>query len=218
MKPFPFHGVNDNLRPHLQAILDGNEYILPTITCGYSPTILDIGANVGAFTYWISQKLPGSFVYAYEPDATNAEAFERNMTDAELPAANYRLFRGAVSDSSKETLDLFTSEVNTGMHSVYKSLTNTVAAACVSVPNFHANRLPNCDIMKIDTEGCEVEILKAYLKSHVFPSIICLEFHSRFHYYEIEQMLNDNYLPFSGHFSHPDIGTLTFVHNSLEIK
>ncbi len=211
---FPFHGVNECLKPHLDRVISGDEYDLPGLSFGYAPTILDIGANVGAYSYWALNRFPGAVVFAYEPSKDNVDAYTKNLTETH-PSGTWRLFHGAVTKSTDSEISLYLSQVNTGMHSIHKELTNTRLAEVVQAPNYHPNRLPNCDILKMDTEGCEVEILHAYLPSHVLPSIISLEFHSRLDYYEIERFLSKDYIPFRGYISHPDLGTINYVRNDL---
>ncbi len=212
-KPFPYHGVNENLKPHLDAILKGHEYGVAGVTMTHPPTVLDLGANVGAYTYWVLSQLPGAFVFAYEPSPENCAAFKKNITESCGATAQWRLIQGAVTASPTETINLYLSKINTGMNSIHKGMTNTELAEVITVPNYHPNSLPACDIMKIDTEGCELEILRGYLSSHIPPSVISLEFHNRHDYFEIDRLLSRDYVPNTGHFLCPDLGTINYVHN-----
>lgn len=213
--PFPYAGVNENLRPHLDKIIIYGEYDIPGLSFGYAPTILDIGANVGAYSYWALNRFPGAMVFAYEPSPENVKAYLTNLNSTHGINSTWRLFNGAVTTHPNTEIDFYLSQVNAGMHSIHQGMTNTTLAEVIKVPTFHPNRLPNCDILKLDTEGCEVEIIHNYIPSHVLPSVISLEFHSRFDYYELENFLSKDYVPFRGQILHPDLGTINYIRNDL---
>ena len=46
---------------------------------GEGLTILDIGANVGAFSLWADMRWPGSTIHAYEPHPETFRLFQRNV-------------------------------------------------------------------------------------------------------------------------------------------
>src|ERR1017187_9261064 len=54
----------------------GGEYDLDLITP--PKTVLDLGANEGAFTAWALERWPGCSITAFEPIAANAELFLEN--------------------------------------------------------------------------------------------------------------------------------------------
>jgi tRNA1(Val) A37 N6-methylase TrmN6 len=49
---------------------------------GRGLTVLDIGANVGAFSIWADMRWPGSTIYAYEPHPGTFAMLERNLRGA----------------------------------------------------------------------------------------------------------------------------------------
>ena len=65
-----------SMAAHAQKVLRG-EYDIP-----YQhphPVILDIGANIGSFAVWASQRWPGCVIHCYEPLPANFELLERNL-------------------------------------------------------------------------------------------------------------------------------------------
>src|SRR3712207_5087405 len=44
---------------------------------GPSPTVLDVGANVGLWTQWVTGEVPGATVHAFEPDPRAHAELER---------------------------------------------------------------------------------------------------------------------------------------------
>jgi hypothetical protein len=72
--------------------------------------------------------------------------------------------------------------------------------------------LPKAQIVKIDTEGSEVDIL-ARMASLDFDAIM-LEYHSEANRRKIDALLQD-YVLAGGHIRHPNRGTLKFAHKRL---
>ena len=72
--------------------------------------------------------------------------------------------------------------------------------------------LPKAHIVKIDTEGSEVDIL-ARMASLDFDAIM-LEYHSEANRRKIDALLQD-YVLAGGHIRHPNRGTLKFAHKRL---
>jgi len=159
----PFYRPSD-LAP-LQEVFDG-EYDLGGLEGLKAPRVLDIGSNVGAFTRWIQARCPGARVTAYEPDPGHVKLFRRNNPDAEIIEA-------AVTSQEAPRLHLGVS--NSGMNSLYftPGASYEEAAPCAAV---HPKDLPPCDLLKIDTEGSEVEILAGY-RHLADVSVVVYEYH-----------------------------------------
>src|SRR5215470_12198605 len=64
------------MAPHVQKIADG-EYEIPYQHP--NPVILDIGANVGGFAAWASQRWPASLIHCYEPLPDNFALLQKNL-------------------------------------------------------------------------------------------------------------------------------------------
>ena len=115
-------------------------------------TVLDIGGNEGAFSAWASEKWPSATVTAYEPMPFNAELFRENHKN------NPKLILNECAVSTQTgTLQIFLGEYNSGECSAYKlgeQTSESVVAKCVA-----SQDLKSFDFVKIDTEGCEREIL-----------------------------------------------------------
>lgn len=113
--------------------------------------ILDIGANVGAFTLLAKQRWPHALVVACEPVQENADQFCLNVNGQ--PHVQFR--QVAVRDFTGER-EIFLGDrgVTCGFHQLGRQTANTTRVACED-----AALLPAADFVKIDTEGCEVEIM-----------------------------------------------------------
>ena len=216
IKPFPFHGANALLKPHLQKVLDGEYSILGMSNPQGSPLFLDLGANIGSYAYWALKTFPRGKVVSVEANKANVGFYKKNMKASGFKSDQYEVIHRAVSVFPEKTVKLYHSTLNTGMHSVHKALTNTKKPKYSTVKTVHPSKLPNCTFLKVDIEGYEPEVIKAYLESHtVAPAVISAEFHIRFDYFTLDELLSEYYIPASGHIIHPDLGTINYIHRSI---
>lgn len=216
--PFAFHGANEHLKPHLQKVLNGEYNIAQVDFRDKNPIVLDLGANIGSYAYWIFSRWPNAHLISFEPSSENCDAYVENMYAAGVDPWRYRLVNAAVYPTTESHIRIFTSPVNTGMHSADMHYAGGSSEKYFDALVAHPNRLPDCTILKMDIEGCEVPVLRAYLASRAtLPQLISFEFHSRFDRYELDQILGDNYLLGSGLITHADLGTLNYFHKDIKI-
>jgi FkbM family methyltransferase len=145
----------DALRPHLDKVLAG-EYDLPPHLAWITPpeTVLDIGANVGAFTAWARAKWREARIEAYEPVPENCETFYLNHgTDGNIALHCQAL--GAPCKEERFRLG----KHNSGEGSLYdlsEQGDETIVLDVISPEDASAS----AEFIKIDAEGAEVEILQ----------------------------------------------------------
>jgi hypothetical protein len=133
------------MQPHLQLVLDG-EY---AIDFGITPkTVLDLGANVGAFAVWARERWPQARIICYEPDPRNVHNLRENAPFAEINAAAVGTF------GSCRIID--------GVNNCGE----TQVEPNGPIGCTHPSALPCSEIVKIDAEGSEVDILSGYDLSH----------------------------------------------------
>lgn len=157
---------SESLKPHLVDIFEG-EYDVPLRL--FNPIVLDCGANVGAFSIWACHRFPGAKVYAYEPNPIACKAYNENtkgynvhLTPQAVGEPGWRVFYHGVN--------------NLGEASFYKG------SGVTSDLGFHTEALsptvmPVADIIKIDTEGCEEEILRPLIEAGRSFKAVMLEYH-----------------------------------------
>ncbi len=114
--------------------------------------ILDIGANIGAYTLRCAQRWPGAEIHAYEPVQENADGFRTHCADL----FNVHFHQEAVRRFNGQDVILVGDDTVT--HGFYQRGRQTVPGKYVEC--ISAADLPEADLIKIDTEGCEVEILQ----------------------------------------------------------
>lgn len=115
----------------------------------------DIGAHIGAFTCYAAKKQ--AFVKAFEPVLSNFDLLSANVRDNELESWT-RLNNCALTKDGKD-IQLFIDEQNFGNCSKYyrgPTSYQIVSSKPASILNNYADYC-----IKIDTEGCEYEILSS---------------------------------------------------------
>jgi len=129
-------------------------------------TVLDIGAYAGITSIIFAQLVgPSGRVYAFEADKVNYECALSNIEMAErvLGLKNITLINKAIWSDSDGLL--FSNEGAMGSSAV--SITGADRGNVQCIPSirledfFAEQKLTHADFIKIDIEGCEVEVLEA---------------------------------------------------------
>ena len=217
IKDFPYYGCEDDekFKFYIKKVI-GGEYECSVDSLGANPIILDLGANIGSFAYWAAKRYPGSHIVSFEPHTKNCQNYLKKMRDSNIQPWFYTIVQAAVYPTDSETITLYESAVNDGMHSVSETMTNTEDPIGFQAKVIHPKSLPDAQLLKLDTEGCEVQILEEYLKSRTFrPFVISFEFHSMFDLTTLDELLEKDYILCSGKIVSPNLGTLNYVHKDL---
>lgn len=163
---------------HCRDVLEGS------YDCPYNPTtppvVLDLGANVGGFTRWAVKRWPGCTVHAFEPCPSNFTLLKRTidtLMDAGDGVVRVLPYQKAVAGHAcRATLQA--GEFNCGEWSLM--MPPVEGREKVEVDVIAATDLPRADVLKIDTEGCELLILATLDYDKRLPEFSCimLETHS----------------------------------------
>jgi FkbM family methyltransferase len=128
--------------------------------------VVDIGANVGFFSFLILSKIEVKKIYSFEPISTNIDFFKKIISENKVLQDKIMLKQAAVTGADLESLELFLDNTyelteNASVFAGYKS-TPTIR---VSVPSisltkiFIDNDLDQIDFLKLDCEGSEFDII-----------------------------------------------------------
>lgn len=213
MKPFPLLNIDPVLRPHLKKVLDG-EYDLHGYDFRPFPVVLDLGANQGSFAYWVQARYPGAYVHCYEPFPKNVEKLRANLTQADA-IANVTITQAAVYPTASETVTFYESKGNAGMHSMIATMAGNDDKP-LTVRIAHPQDLPDCDILKVDIEGPELEVIQNYLMTHDHkPTIIAFEYHDESTRRALDAVLAEYYYLHRAVVECPNIGTFIFLRRDV---
>ncbi|MEO8173874.1 MAG: FkbM family methyltransferase [Sediminibacterium sp.] len=129
------------------------------------PVVVDIGGNVGFFSFLLSSKKPGAKIYAFEPMIENVKVFNDNCKLNPSLTDSIFLFNQAVTADNNGHIDLFFDNVtdNSVIASVVKDFstqnTQVKKVDAISLERiFQENSLERVDLLKVDCEGSEYPI------------------------------------------------------------
>lgn len=168
--------IPNNMISHVGKIFSG-EYAIGKID---NPHIIDIGANVGGFAVWAHEYFPNPKIDCYEPIKANYELLRQNIEGTDIACRNIAIGK----DDGKRMM--YYGLHNCGEASLFEGEEQSKEGELVKIMS--AKHLPRCDIMKIDTEGAEIEILENLVN---FPSVFLIEYHSAYNRRRIDQLLED---------------------------
>lgn len=190
--------IPENMLGHIQKVFAG-EYEVPF--ANPNPVIFDIGANIGAFTRWANARWANGQIICFEPIKSNFEMLKKNTSDM----ANVQLFNVGVGSFNRKH-KMYYGKNNIGEASLFK--TDQQIDDYEDVDIVSASQLPQCHIMKIDTEGAEIEIIEAYKHN---PAIYLIEYHSEENRRKIDDLLKDNYILLSSNSDKPNYGIVKYA-------
>lgn len=144
-----------------------------------SPTLIDLGGNIGCWSLEFKRAYPDSEIHILEPSSVAFEKLTTNTKNLD----NIHSYNLAV-DVEAGTRLLHSDEPGSGMASFYQrnldhfgiGIQNTELVECVKIDNFiKQNRIePNC--LKIDIEGHELSILRSISSIGSKFKVILFEF------------------------------------------
>jgi FkbM family methyltransferase len=137
--------------------------------------LIDVGAHTGSF---LDSFLWGDWlIYAFEPDTNHVKIRELTML-SELDNVFY--FTKACSNISGEVLPFYASDESTGissLHAFHPTHKKIGEVETITLSEFIQNEnIEDVRILKIDTEGHDLFVLKGFPWEYMKPSIIFCEF------------------------------------------
>jgi FkbM family methyltransferase len=168
--------IPNDMIAHVGKIFQG-EYAVGKVD---SPYIIDIGANVGGFAVWAHEYFNNAKIDCYEPIKANYDLLRQNIEGTDIAVRNI-----AIGKDDGERM-MYYGLHNCGEASMFQGEEQRQEGEMVKVMS--AKHLPQCDIIKIDTEGAEIEILENLVH---FPNIFLVEFHSAYNRRKIDELLLD---------------------------
>ncbi|HKX11439.1 MAG TPA: FkbM family methyltransferase [Stellaceae bacterium] len=176
-------------------------------------SVLDIGANIGLAAAFFRLTYPEALIHCVEPDPVAWSYLAHNT--AQL--GNCRLHHVGLYEGDCERP--FYSATNTVMSSLAR---NPLASATPNVLKLRdAGRfvselgVERFDLIKIDTEGAEVPIIRSLGTIVMSAAMVHLEFHSRADRRAIDDLMNPSHCLYYGVIEAAHRGHFTYVANDL---
>jgi FkbM family methyltransferase len=114
-------------------------------------TILDIGANIGAFALRAHAQWPAAAIRCYEPVKENYFGLAKNV----FGCPKIKAYRFALrSFNGSDNILIGDKGVTCGFYQLGRQTNVTEKVMCVD-----AGEIAGAELVKVDTEGCEVEIV-----------------------------------------------------------
>ena len=177
-------------------------------------TILDIGANVGAASVYFAMAYPGAQVYAFEPGSTPLSLLQQNVE----PLRNVRVFPFGLY-SGEKTLSLYhgkNDSVESSVCPTPRTSGEGEQIRLVGASDFLSERgIESVDILKVDTEGCEVPILQSLRRFLPEVKVLYVEYHSERDRRTIDAMLADTHILWRGHVNFAYRGEFCYLKREL---
>lgn len=197
----------ESLVVHLEKIFDG-EYDIP-INAQTEIVVIDAGANVGAFSLWAAGRWPGCTIHAYEPHPETFKTLCENIKLSHEKIIPYNCGLGP-----KGFVPLYEGVNNSGEASIFPG--NAVAKGTGRhVEIIDPLLIPEAHILKMDTEGCEVDILEPLIKVGRKFAAVMFEWHTIEDRRILDTLLSDYVLIKSVVAWHPAIGTANYIHKDF---
>ena len=177
-------------------------------------TVVDIGANVGAASVYFSMAYPDAQVYAFEPGSAPLALLQQNVE----PLRNVTVFPFGLY-SSEQKLSLFQGKNDFVESSLCPSLrtgNESEEIRLVCAPDFLAEHgITRIDVLKIDTEGCEVPILRALNRYLPEVKVLYVEYHSERDRRMIDETLAETHVLWRGHVTFAYRGEFCYLKREL---
>lgn len=189
-----------------------------------NPIIIDVGSNIGKYSKMVAKTISNSVIYCIEPNKFSFEILKKNLRDEK---GNIFYFNVGLSSRKEiKNLNIYPFEKSTSHASVYKNLFQEfhneaipleVEASFYTLDEFIENqKIQSVELLKIDTEGHELEVLKGAKKSlslgiikriqfefgecHVFSKVFLHDFFSllpEYTFYRINKSGLINIMPYN---------------------
>ena len=161
-------------------------------------TVVDIGANVGAASVYFALAYPGAQLYALEPASSPLSLLQQNVASLR----NVKVFPFGLH-SSEKTVTLFHGKTDSVESSLSSSLRTTSESEQIRLRGaaqfLSDHGIDKIDVLKIDTEGCEVPILRSLEDYLPAVKVLYVEYHSERDRRLIDGLLAETHVLWRGH-------------------
>lgn len=120
-------------------------------------TFIDVGAHVGNHSVFFSKCCGAAKVHAFEPNAASFEVLKRNFVLNDMDTS--LLHNMGVGKERKTGMRMSENEYGTHFGTAINISSDTSAGGTLSIEKLDALPFDECDVIKIDVEGWEIDAL-----------------------------------------------------------
>ncbi len=197
----------------VKEIFERKDY--PIIPFAGDPgVIVDIGANVGISAGYFRANYPEAKLVCFEPDP---DAFALlTVNAAELGNCDIHNFGLSNADGSTHFYRGKDSSTHSSVHSSNRADDQKIEIVLKNAgPFLDSLKIGAIDLLKIDTEGCEVEILLSLRHRAREAKVVYLEVHSESTRRVVDEMLSVTHILWAGQVEMAHRAQLTYVRRDL---
>ncbi len=203
MELFRYHEL---IQDACYSILDARSHDGPL-------NIVDVGANLGLFAAYMKSQNSDCRIHCFEPVRSTFSLLKKNTK--KMPGVECYHF-GLSDCDTKASINIH--GTNTGQNSIKFESKGGGTTETVELHDagreFDRLGLGHFDVLKIDTEGCEIEILRSLGARLDSVDYILVEYHSEADRRKIDGLL-ENYTLFGASAPQVGLGTLKYIRNSM---
>ena len=169
-------------------------YTYPLVENFNPKLILDVGANLGATSMFFAINYPKARIFSFEPTEMNFRWLQKNTEGFKNIT---RIKKGAYFKDTKAKI--FLDSESGGRNSLNRDWTKSDRFELVELINLgkfleSKNLEKKIDILKIDTEGCEIDILSSINHHLKNVQVIYLEYHGTSDEKVILELLSESHV------------------------
>lgn len=198
------------VEPFLLTVLEGREYPpLPFKT--FAPLVIfDIGAHIGAAALYFADQYPRARIHCFEPNPKTLPVLHHNVAElAQVTVHDHGL------GAEARMADLYSGVHSTMQVSFLPNPENTPDIAAAPIKDVASvlaqTPLVAPALIKLDTEGMELEILNALAGHLSAVGVLYVEYHSEADRRAIDALLGADFTLFHASVAEPDRGIMGFV-------
>jgi FkbM family methyltransferase len=168
---------------YAQNIFDKHEVEFLIANYQKDTYFLDIGANIGFYSFYVAQQIPEAKIVAFEPDPYNADRLRKNIEINNFK--NIKVCEYAISDKDGIEVLMMNVSKNRGGSSLlisqlpWQKEEVTQEVTCRTLLNaIRENNIDKISILKLDIEGYEYPVLKKYFEEaheSLYPKALVVE-------------------------------------------
>jgi FkbM family methyltransferase len=175
--------------------------------------VIDAGANCGATSVHFARHYPDATVHAFEPASEPRAILERNAK----PYPNI-VVHGFGLGAADATVPLYKGDGDTILGSVHRRSVNVDESEQVELRHTGAwaaaSGIDRIDVLKVDVEGCEVEVLQSVTSLLPTVKVLYVEYDSRRARREIDALLEPTHALYSS-LAFLDQGECVYLRNDV---